>query len=233
MVVNETDLITIFARLYHAADRGAWQSIRRHGLLSTSWLLDLYQIRGEQRIAFESQRRHKSMALTKRGYDDIALRDQNPMTDEALNRCLVDGMTPRQWYESLNAKVFFWTSKRRLQGLLTAKATRETTQLVLTVDTRSLVSGHRDRILLSGLNSGSTIRKPLPRGARTFLPISDFPYQERRKSRSASDALVELVVAGGVPDLMDHLIAAHEVTPGQSTEIWRRPGSDPGEGPLL
>jgi hypothetical protein len=148
--VNETGLITTFSRLYHAADRGAWQSIQQHGLLSTSSLLDLYEIQGEQRIVFESQRRRTSMTLAKKGYSDIALRDQSPMTDEALNRCLIDGMTPQQWYESLNGKVFFWTSERRLHGLLTAKATREATQLVLTVDTRSLVSAHRERIFSAG-----------------------------------------------------------------------------------
>jgi hypothetical protein len=98
-------------------------------------------------------------------------------------------------------------------------------QLVLTIDTRSLVKAHRDRILLSGMNTGSTVRRPLPRGLRTFLPIADFPYAERRRTRSASDALVELTVAGAVPDILDHLIAVDEVAAGRRKTVWRPAGA--------
>jgi hypothetical protein len=81
------------------------------------------------------------------------------------------------------------------------------------------------------MNSGSTIRRALHRGARTFQPISKFPFGERRRTRSPSDALVELVVAGGVPDIMEHVIAASKITPESSTELWRRPRSDAKERP--
>jgi hypothetical protein len=169
------------------------------------------------------------MILKGDGLPDALLRDQSPMSEKALIRCL-DGMTPREWYRSLNAKVFFWTSVQRLQRLLTAKAGRDVAQLVLTVDTRSLVTTHRDRVLLSGMNTGSTIRRPLPRGPMTFLPIAEFPYEERRRTRSPSDALVEFVVEGAVPDIMDHLIAVDEIRPDRRVEVWRRPVSDVDQG---
>jgi hypothetical protein len=225
--VNETALIDIFPRLYHVTDGGAWPSVRTQGLLSTSALLDLYGVEGPARSAFESERRPTGMILKSDGLPDVLLRDQSPMTNKALFGCL-DGMTPREWYRSLNAKVFFWTSMQRLLRLLTAKAGRDVAQLVLTVDTRSLVTAHLDRILLSGMNTGSTIRRPLPRGPRTFLPVAEFPYEERRRTRSPSDALVELVVKGAVPDIMDHLIAVDEIGPDRRVEVWRRPISDVG-----
>jgi hypothetical protein len=225
--VNETALIDIFPRLYHVTDGGAWPSVRTQGLLSTSALLDLYGVEGPARSAFESERRPTGMILKSDGLPDVLLRDQSPMTNKALFGCL-DGMTPREWYRSLNAKVFFWTSMQRLLRLLTAKAGRDVAQLVLTVDTRSLVTAHLDRILLSGMNTGSTIRRPLPRGPRTFLPVAEFPYEERRRTRSPSDALVELVVKGAVPDIMDHLIAVDEIGPDRRVEVWRRPVSDVG-----
>jgi hypothetical protein len=228
--VNETALIDIFPRLYHVTDGGAWPSIRTQGLLSTSALLDLYGVQGPARSAFESERRPTGMILKSDGLPDVLLRDQSPMTNKALFGCL-DGMTPREWYRSLNAKVFFWTSMQRLLRLLTAKAGRDVAQLVLTVDTRSLVTAHLDRILLSGMNTGSTIRRPLPRGPRTFLPVAEFPYEERRRTRSPSDALVELVVEGAVPDIMDHLIAVDEIGPDRRVEVWRRPVSDVGSRP--
>ena len=225
--MNETALIDIFPRLYHVTDGGAWPSVRTQGLLSTSALLDLYGVEGPARSAFESERRPTGMILKSDGLPDVLLRDQSPMTNKALFGCL-DGMTPREWYRSLNAKVFFWTSMQRLLRLLTAKAGRDVAQLVLTVDTRSLVMAHLDRILLSGMNTGSTIRRPLPRGPRTFLPVAEFPYEERRRTRSPSDALVELVVKGAVPDIMDHLIAVDEIGPDRRVEVWRRPISDVG-----
>lgn len=225
--MNETALIDIFPRLYHVTDGGAWPSVRTQGLLSTSALLDLYGVEGPARSAFESERRPTGMILKSDGLPDVLLRDQSPMTNKALFGCL-DGMTPREWYRSLNAKVFFWTSMQRLLRLLTAKAGRDVAQLVLTVDTRSLVTAHLDRILLSGMNTGSTIRRPLPRGPRTFLPVAEFPYEERRRTRSPSDALVELVVKGAVPDIMDHLIAVDEIGPDRRVEVWRRPISDVG-----
>jgi hypothetical protein len=227
--VNETALIDIFPRLYHVTDGGAWPSVRTQGLLSTSALLDLYGVQGPARSAFESERRPTGMILKGDGLPDALLRDQSPMSEKALIGCL-DGMTPREWYRSLNAKVFFWTSMQRLQRLLTAKAGRDVAQLVLTVDTRSLVTTHRDRVLLSGMNAGSTIRRPLLRGPRTFLPIADFPYEERRRTRSPSDALVEFVVEGAVPDIMDHLVAVEEIGPDRRVEVWRRPVSHVDQG---
>jgi hypothetical protein len=225
--VNEIALIDIFPRLYHVTDGGAWPSVRTQGLLSTSALLDLYGVQGPARSKFESERRPTGMILKSDGMPVVLLRDQSPMSDEALFGCL-DGMTPREWYRSLNAKVFFWTSMQRMQRLLTAKAGRDVAQLVLTVDTRSLVTAHLDRILLSGMNTGSTIRRPLPRGPRTFLPVEEFPYEERRRTRSPSDALVELVVEGAVPDIMDHLIAVDEIQPNRRVEVWQRPVSNVG-----
>jgi hypothetical protein len=114
---------------------------------------------------------------------------------------------------------------QRLRRLLTARAGRDVAQLVLTVDTRSLVEAHRDGSLLSGMNIGSTIRRRLPRGPKIFLPIAGFPYEERRRTRSPSDSLVELVVEGAVLDIMQHLIGADEVGPDRRVEIWRRPSS--------
>ena len=220
--MNGADLIAIFPRLFHVTDGGAWPSIQTHGLLSTSALLDLYGVQGASRSAFESERRATGMILKRAGWPGVLVRDQSPMRDRALLGCLTDGMTPREWYRLLNGKVFFWTSERRLQRLLNARAGRDVAQLVLTIETRGVVERYRDRILLSGMNTGSTIRRPLPRGPRTLLPIAEFPYAERRRTRSPPDALVELTVGGAVPDVMDHLIAADLVGPEGRVQVWRR-----------
>ena len=50
-------LISRYPTLYHMAEDGSWESIRKHGLLSTSALLDKFEIEGEERLAIESARR--------------------------------------------------------------------------------------------------------------------------------------------------------------------------------
>ena len=59
----------------------------------------------------------------------------------------------------------------------------------------------------------------------TFRPIEAYPFDERRKTRSVEQSVVELVVLRGVPDIASHLIAAHRVHNGSKTELWRRPGA--------
>jgi hypothetical protein len=194
-------------------------------------LLDLYGITGDQRIALESERRGESVIISKDGFPNAIVRDQKPMTESALKKCLAKDLTPKQWFEILNDRAFFWLSRDRLRGLLGARAYRGRPQTVLTVDTASLLEAHRERVELSPLNSGATIYNPQPRGHDTFLAIEKYPFDERRKTRPIDKSVVELVVRAGVPDIYDHLVAAHRVHNGRQTELWRKPGTDASDGP--
>jgi hypothetical protein len=224
------ELIETYPRLWHMAEDGSWEFISKQGLLSTSALLDLYRIGGAERRKIESAHRPESVQISRTGFPDAVIRDQKPMSDAALAKCLTDGISPSQWYEILNGKVFFWLSKRRLRRLLAARAYRDFPQTVLTLDTESLVKTYSEEILLSPINSGSTIMKPQPRGHETFRSIENYPFDEWRKKRSKRNAVVELVVPGSIKDIMDHVIAVHRVIQTKSTELWRRPGSDPNDG---
>jgi hypothetical protein len=229
--VNEADLIQYFPRLWHMAEDGSFESIRTHGLLSTSSLLDLYGMDGDARVALESCRRPESVIITREGLPNAIVRDQKPMTESALQKCLADDVSPEEWFEILNERAFFWLSRERLRGLLGARAYRGRPQTVLTVDTASLLNAHRDRIELSPLNSGATIYNPQPRGRNTFLPVADYPFDDRRKTRPVDKSVVELVVRAGVPDIANHLIAAHRIYKGGQQELWRRPGTAADDGP--
>ncbi len=129
------------------------------------------------------------------------VRDQKPMDDAGLRRCLRDGLTPSDWYRLLNDRVFFWLTRKRLHGLLKAKPYRELEHDVLELDTAALVSAHQTRITLSPINSGATKPFPAARGRDTFLPISDYPYADWRTRRAAGERVVELSVVGGVRDV--------------------------------
>lgn len=183
--MNEAELVAIYPRLWHMAEDGSWTSIQQHGLLSTSALLDLYGVEGDQRAMILSQHRPECVTVAKLGLPNAVIRDQKPMSQGALQTCLQGGLTPQDWFQLLNDKAFFWLSRERLRGLLRARAYRDQPQTVLTVRTDTLVAAHRDRILLSPINSGSTIYKPQPRGEDTFLPIADYPFDAWKKSAHA------------------------------------------------
>ncbi|MGI4798211.1 MAG: DUF7002 family protein [Janthinobacterium lividum] len=189
------DLVHANPTLFHMAERGAWPAIQRHGLLSTSALLDLYGVTGAARVALEATRRPDTATLTQPGFPDIAIRDQKPMSDRALESCLTGGMTPPDWYRLLNGKVFFWLTEARLAKLLGARPYRAHEHDVLQLDTARLVAAYRDVITLSRINSGSTIRKAALRGPDTFRTIADYPIRRGR------ERAVELAVTGGIPDI--------------------------------
>ncbi|GLK80109.1 DUF7002 family protein [Methylopila turkensis] len=231
MTVDE--LLAAYPRLWHMAMDGSWPSIKKHGLLSTSALLDLYGYSGEKRHAIEAKHRPESIPIAADGLPGAMVRDQKPMSDSALEKCLLDGMTPEDWYRTLNKKCFFWLSGKRLQRLLHAKAYRADPQVVLTIDTASLVKANEQNVLLCPYNSGSTIMNPVKRGEGTFRTVADYDYATWKKARGKQDAVVELVITGGVPDIRDHVLAVHRVHEEKAKLIWRRPGSSEDEGPYL
>jgi hypothetical protein len=225
-------LVKKYPRLYHMAQLGSWPSIRKHGLLSTSALLDQYGVTGKERTVLERVKRPQCVPLSAKGLPGAVLRDQKPMSDGALGKCLQDGLTPENWYALLNAKSFFWLSADRIWRLLGARAYRDTAQTVLTIDTAGVVSAYMKKILLSPINSGSTIMRPMPRGKSTFLSIADFPFEDRAKSRTLPNNVVELVINHSVPDLADYVLAVHEVKNDKVVkEIWRSTSASKSDHP--
>lgn len=221
--MTEAEFIARFPRLWHMAEDGSWPSICANGLLSTAALLDRYGVTGEQRTQILSRHRPESVTISRDGLPDAVIRDQKPMWEKALLKCLVGQVTPSQWYETLNDKVFFWVTEDRVDRLLAAKAYRDSAHTVLTLETASMVAAHRELILLSPINSGSTIMKPQPRGVDTFRSIADYPFAEWRKKRgSAKKAVAEFVVRGAVPNVLHHLILVQRVSNGHREELWSR-----------
>lgn len=188
--------------LYHMAEANAWLSIRRHGLLSTSALLDLFEVSGEAREAVEMRRRPESVPLSHPLHGRAVIRDNKPISDAKLLKVLVGGTTPAEWYRMLNARVFFWLSRRKLLNLLGARSYRAGAHDIIELDSRPLVAAYRDAVTLSAINSGAVLfaNTAPKRGADTFLPIRRYPYAERRQRYARDERVAELAVAGGVPD---------------------------------
>jgi hypothetical protein len=215
------ELLRQFPRLFHMAEAGTWDSIRQHGLLSTTALLDHFEIHDDQRHKLESCHRPECVTITHTRFGRAVIRDQKPMSDAGLRKCL-QGMSPKAWYETLNRRVFFWVTRERLFTLLSARAYRNRMHCVLTIDTARLLARHISRVTLAPINSGCTVPNPQPRGPQTFLPVNAYPFDQWIiKGRARSQAVVELAVDYSVPDIADLVIRVDHMKGEELLErIW-------------
>lgn len=205
------ELIHRYPLVYHMAEPGSWDSIQKHGLLSTTALLDLFEITGQERYKIESQWRKECLTITHPVHGKAVIRDQKPMPDKDLTNYLV-GLTPQEWYKFINRKTFFWVDTTRLIWMLSAPPYRDRAHWVITVPTRPLVECHGERITLSGQNSGSILdgRK---RGKYTFRPIEEFSMRW----------VAELAVDYSVPDVADLAVLVEEWKRNRKLSvIWKR-----------
>jgi hypothetical protein len=185
---------------------GSWPSIQRHGLLSTEALLDCWEVDDAQKRPLMETHRPEAVTIDHPDFGRATVRDQKPVSDEGLQRCLEGGLEPRDWYRLLNQRVFFWATQERLDALLGARAYRDSRHTVLTVDTSTLVSRYGDEIELTTMNTGCTVPFPHARGLASFTPLRDFDYAASRRKRGRGRAIVEIVVLRGIPDLTDFVV---------------------------
>jgi hypothetical protein len=207
------ELTDRFPRLYHMAEDGSWPSIAARGLLSTSALLDLYGIEGAERDTIERQRRRDKVRLDDPILGPVIIRDQKPLPESRLATCLEDGLTPADWYSTLNGRVFFWLTETRLETLLAARAYRSEPQTVLIVDTAEVIARYASEVELSPINSGAVMPIARPRGRSTFLPIKEY---ERPN-------VAELCVLRAIPDIAELVIRVERRSPtGDRTVLFAR-----------
>lgn len=202
--MTPADLVRRHPTVYHMVDVRNIDRVRAMGLLSTAALLDRFGLTGGDRDRVESEHRPATVRIPfdgphpTLGYAHV--RDQRPLEPAALARCLTDGLTPAQWYRTLNGRVYFWPDPGRLGRMLKVyAATAE--QVVLEIDTAALLARHGDRVELSHINSGfaSARYPPAARGPRTFVPLADYVW-------STGNAVAEVTVPYAVPDVMDVVV---------------------------
>ena len=184
-------------RLYHVTSPGAWEGIARHGLLPAATLAALF---GADQTIVE-RRRPDSVAISHPVHGHAVLTDNVPLNLAVLSRCLDDGLTPADWLQRLNERVFFWADEGGLGRLLDARLNRGRAREVLVVDTLRLARAHHDRIELSAINSGAAIRRAARRGIGTFTPMDRHSYDAWRRLRGPLDRVREVTVVGGVADV--------------------------------
>lgn len=216
-------LAQTYPHLFHIAHADAWPGLRRHGLLSTTALLDLFEVKGKLRSALERQRRPDSVVITHPLHGTATIRDQKPLVEKSLASALVD-MTVGQWYRLLNRHVFLWPTEARMHTMLEAAAYRRLPQLVVTLATDEVIQSHRRRILLSRLNSGATRPFACQRGRHTFQTLAHYPLAERIRRCGKAAAVAEVLVKRGIVPLTDAALSAVIWVGGRPTQtVWTRP----------
>ncbi|SRR6266567_3691517 len=210
MGVKPQELASLYPRLYHMAEPDSWDSISKHGLLSTSTLLTLFEINDATRHEIEGRRRAESREIRHPTLGRAVIRDQKPIIESKLRESLQD-CTIEEWYRLLNSRVFFWLTIERLATLLSAREYRNKSHTILTLETLPLVMDYEASITLSPMNSGNTLPIAHPRGLKTFSRIKDYPFEERL-GRGPYYTVVELAVEGGVKNVVQYTTRVEVMT---------------------
>lgn len=201
---------SVYPRLYHMAHEEAWLQIRRYGLLSTSSLLDLWEVESLERTRLETEIRRSAVELWHPRRGKIVIRDQKPMNEKKLRTALID-CTPQDWCRLLNSKVFFWPCLERLHTHMSARENRGKKHLVLTLDSLRLAAAYENQITLCAMNSGNTNPFPQKRGKGSFMKMNEYPFAAQRK-RGPYYTVAELAVDAKIPKILDFVVAANYMT---------------------
>lgn len=213
-------LIKRYPRVYHMAFADCRDSIWTHGLLSTQSLVELCELTGAKRDAILRQRRNELVSLAGPG-GEIVIRDQKPISESKLAGCLDGGLTPQDWYQRLNERVFFWVRPDRVRGLLKAGAYAECRNDVYVFDTERLISDYADRIELAAMNTGATRPMAFRRGPSTFQKLATYPYEARRKKNL--EPVIEFTVLGGLPNALEYVVEIERWDSGDCLEVIKPP----------
>lgn len=190
----------MIARLYHLAEAPNLPGILADGLLSTALLAERAGMSGGEARVFLRTHRTGNVTLP----DGVVVRDQRPMPPALLAPALGDGLAPSDWYALLNAHVFLWPDRDRLERQRGACGERP--QAVLTFDAAALLRQFGDHALVSPINSGNARRRPAPRGRDTLVPYrhwaqNGWPSGARR--RPPAEFLFACPVPATRPYLLD------------------------------
>jgi Family of unknown function (DUF7002) len=203
--------------LYHLVDAANWPRVRSSGLKSARRLFaESKPFDLDERPIW---RRHctESIVLS----SGARIRDQKPMPPKALRNCLNDGLTPEDWYELLNAKVFFWVDPERLDRQ--RRVCGAAPQLALVIDTDRLLARYIDTACVTPINTGNAMRAAARRGYATFVPYRRWQAngwsseaELGGRIRPASHRPVEVTIEDAVPDIMEFITARIHLEEGEA-----------------
>jgi hypothetical protein len=221
--VNLDKLITQYPALWHMADSRNLVGILQRGLLSTSALLHVYNIRGRERCRIESEHRRDIIPIESDGLPNCFIRDQRPMSVARIAATLEDATTS-EFFRFLNRHVFFWPSEARLSSMNNARLYRGSAQIVFVVDSSELLAAYSRTARLSPINSGCTTPYAARRSISMFQTISEFDWDGR--TRRAAERVAEVAIPRAVPDIWQSVLRLELWRGGEKLSRLNRPYDD-------
>lgn len=177
-----------FPTLYHLTFAANLPGIQQHGLASPQALADLHSFSPEEREATLLSRRRCIQDL-----HGVSFRDQHTAPEAKMKSCLVKITIP-EWLALLNRKTFFFLSREKALRLAEDYANYD--NVLLEVETASLLRTHADHTTLCRIHSGSFLQNPRPRGRDSFIPLAEYHYNKRH------DTPAELALDRTVPNIL-------------------------------
>lgn len=171
----------------------------RQEIKESEWLVAIVTLRRE----IESGMRPDGRSASHEGFGPVVIGDQRPLI-KANPKKVLRGVSVMQYCRLLNGRTPFWATEEHLEVLLNARMYRNRPHDVPTVDTKTLVRDHLDRMTLSSINSGAAISQRDERGRQTFKSIADCHFDAYKKR--PQEPLVELAVKHEVGDIRKHVV---------------------------
>jgi hypothetical protein len=163
--------------LYHLTDSRNFEIIKIDWLLlSTESLVNKSTLNIEEKKKFLTNKRpvHKEIVINGKNH---FIRDQKPISETNLKKCLTNGWSVGEFLQLLNSRVFFWPSLPRLWSHFTRY--QNESPIIIKVSSGSMfeINNHAE---FCRLNSGATRSNshlngaPPDRGIETFLPAEKY-----------------------------------------------------------
>jgi hypothetical protein len=177
----------------HWAPEAALPLILRHGLLSATALVALFEVPEPRASRLLEENRRGFETLVHPHHGRAELRRQE-MPDGRLGPALAGSdATPRAWRRHINGFVFFWLDRTRAERLRHADPERP--QRLIRLDAARLLARHGDAARLTPINTGAVRHPAHRRSFADWHPIGAWADPGGRRP-------VELAVPWAVPDLL-------------------------------
>jgi hypothetical protein len=198
--VDVDQLAERFPNLWHVTFGGGWDGIQRHGFLRT---ID---------VAPEGCGRQRTELTLAEAADgtQVMLRDQ--LRTRVDPTASLDGITPSEWWQLLNTRVYFFCRQRDVHKLVEFYLGRQLAQEVIKLRTKPMLEVVADQVEVTTVNVGVFPRTKGPsRGRSSFVPLADYPAADAAKIR-------EITVAARVPVVLSAItsVVRHDVDGSRS-----------------
>jgi hypothetical protein len=163
--------------LYHLTDKNNLCLIlKKRKLLSTKSLIELS---GNDTYNVFNLERREGHAQIKINNTIVSIRDQKPISETNLSKCLTNGWTCSDFYDYLNSRVFMWPTIKRLESHYNTYS--DENPIILRFSTSEIIELN-PHVKFCRLNSGATRSHPKYKGAppqrgeNTFLSANDYGF---------------------------------------------------------